>query len=167
MPQTPSLSPVISPYQPGAIGRVVELHGLYYSSNWNFSLFFEAKVARELADLLAGDGSERNRFWVASLGDCIAGGIAIDMNQGSSREARLRFFIVDPKFQGLGIGDMLMDAAVSFCRQSHATNLFLTTFKGLDAARHLYEKWGFSLTHEQEEKTWGTVVTEQRFDRAL
>ena len=32
-------------YVPGAIGKVVELHGTYYAQHWGFGLFFEAKVA--------------------------------------------------------------------------------------------------------------------------
>lgn len=39
-------------YRPGAIGRVVELHGRYYSKYWNFGLFFETKVARELSEFM-------------------------------------------------------------------------------------------------------------------
>lgn len=31
---------------PGAIGRVVELHGVYCHRHWGFGLFFEAKVVR-------------------------------------------------------------------------------------------------------------------------
>jgi hypothetical protein len=35
---------------PGAIGRITELHGAYDSALAGFGVFFEAKVARELAD---------------------------------------------------------------------------------------------------------------------
>ena len=39
------------------------------------------------------------------------------------------------------------------------------TFKGLDAARHLYEAAGFKLAEESEGRQWGSVVVEQRFVR--
>jgi len=42
---------------------------------------------------------------------------------------------------------------------------YLWTFKGLDAARHLYESLGFQLTEESEGTQWGTTVVEQRFNR--
>jgi hypothetical protein len=32
-------------YAPGAIGRVVEMHGDYYARHWGFGVFFEAKAA--------------------------------------------------------------------------------------------------------------------------
>jgi hypothetical protein len=41
----------------------------------------------------------------------------------------------------------------------------LWTFKGLDAARHLYERKGFRLVQEYEGAQWGVVLTEQRFER--
>jgi hypothetical protein len=37
---------------PGAIGRVVELHGTYDHACWKFGSFFEAKVAGELAEFI-------------------------------------------------------------------------------------------------------------------
>ena len=40
---------LISGYLPGAIGRITELHGTYYAKNWDLGLYFEAKVATELA----------------------------------------------------------------------------------------------------------------------
>jgi len=42
---------------------------------------------------------------------------------------------------------------------------YLNTFKGLDAARHLYESFGFQLTHEEAGTQWGSTVTEQQFRR--
>ncbi len=39
----------------------------------------------------------------------------------------------------------------------------LSTFAGLDPARHLYEKWGFQLVEEKEGDTWGVRVREQEF----
>jgi hypothetical protein len=37
-------------YSPGAIGRIMELNAAYCSRHWDFDLYFEAKVARELSD---------------------------------------------------------------------------------------------------------------------
>ena len=43
---------------------------------------------------------------------------------------------------------------------------YLTTFAGLDAARHLYETAGFVLEGESDADPWGGGVREQRFRRA-
>ncbi|MEA3358625.1 MAG: GNAT family N-acetyltransferase [Thermodesulfobacteriota bacterium] len=153
----------ISNYVPGSIGRIAELHGNYYNKYWNFGLFFEAKVAIELSKLLMEDNPSRNGLWVASVKNKIVGGIAIDGNQREKNEARLRFFIISLDYQGLGIGNLLMEKALRFCKESGFEEVYLTTFAGLDAAKHLYEKWGFKLIEEKEDNTWGVIVKEQLF----
>ena len=50
-------------YVPGAIGRVAQLHGRYYHEHWGFGLYFEAKVATELADFLGRYDAGRDGFW--------------------------------------------------------------------------------------------------------
>jgi len=153
----------ISNYIPGAIGRIAELHGNYYNEHWNFGLFFEAKVATELSRLLLEGDLSRNGFWVASVKNKIVGSIAIDGNQSEKDRARLRFFIISPEYQGLGIGNLLMEKAIHFCKDSGFKEVYLTTFAGLDPAKHLYEKWGFKLVEGKEDNTWGVVVKEQFF----
>ena len=61
------------------------------------------------------------------------------------------------------MGSRLLSTAMDFCRERQHRQVYLWTFKGLDPARHLYEKYGFKLTHEQQGSQWGTVVTEQKY----
>ena len=156
----------IDDYTPGSIGRIVELHGRYYARDWGFGSFFEAKVAHELGDLITGFDPQRDGFWVATESDEILGGIVIDGAQ-APEAARLRFFIVDDAHRGAGIGERLMQVALEFCRQAGYRRVFLTTFAGLDPARKLYERHGFTLTDEHPDRTWGVEVVEQRFDLRL
>lgn len=160
-----TLTRIQTGYTPGAVGRITAMHGEYYNKNWGFGIFFETKVATELSLLLTRDQDGRSGFWTAEVEGTIAGGIAVDGNQQNPSDARLRFFIVSPACQGLGLGNALMEKAIDFCRQQGFETVFLETFEGLDAARHLYEKWGFRLIHEQPDTTWGVTVNEQRFER--
>lgn len=155
----------ITGYQPGAIGRVAEMHALYYHRHWKFGLFFEAKVASELAGFLHRFEKNRDGFWTLRHGDRVAGAIAIDGSRAATDGAHLRWFIVSPELHGKGFGRRLMTEAVSFCDRQTCDRIFLWTFAGLDAARHLYESFGFRLAFEQEGERWGTRVTEQRFER--
>jgi GNAT superfamily N-acetyltransferase len=100
-------------HMPGAIGRVIELHGAYYHANWKFGAIFEAKL------------------------------------------------------RGKGVGNRLIRAAVDFCRSNRYPRIYLWTFEGLHAARHLYEKAGFALVEQRRGAQWGTEVTEQRFELPL
>jgi len=153
----------IGGYFPGAIGRIVELHGRYYAREWRFGRYFEAKVANELGELLARFDPAHDGFWIAAEGEEIAGGIAID-GSAEPGAARLRFFIVDDVHRGAGLGERLMRAALDFCRRTGQLHVFLTTFAGLDAARKLYERHGFVLNEERPHRAWGVDMTEQRFD---
>jgi GNAT superfamily N-acetyltransferase len=150
-------------YTPGVIGRVVELHGVYYHDHWGFGLFFEAKVAAGLSEFLNRYDETRDGFWTASLGGRIEGAIAIDGIHSESKGAHLRWFIVSDLLRGKGVGSQLIKAAMDFCLSKGYRTVYLWTFEGLDTAGHLYEKHGFKLVEEHRGTQWGTEVKEQRF----
>lgn len=133
-------------YMPGALGRIVELQARYYAENWGLGLYFEAKAAAEMAEFLSRFDPERDGAWFAKDGDEIVGGIFID--GGDAEGPRLRWFIIDPKYHGQGLGSRLMEAAMRFCEHQKFDRVYLTTFAGLNAARHLYDKFGFKLCRE-------------------
>ena len=153
----------IQGYVPGAIGRIAELHGVYYHRHWRFGLFFEARVASELAAFLNRFDSDYDGFWTVNHDGRVEGGIAIDGIDAGSIGAHLRWFILSDKLRGQGMGNQLMERAVALCRKCNYASVYLDTFAGLDAARHLYEKFGFVLTEERVGDQWGTRVNEQRF----
>lgn len=157
---------LITGYLPGAIGRIVELHGAYYHRQAGFGAFFEAKVARELAEFLDRFDREQDGLWLLSDGGRIEGSIALD-GRDAAAGAHLRWFIVAEGKQGQGCGDALLTAAIDCCRQRRYERVYLWTFAGLHAARHLYEKHGFRLAEERRGRQWGTEVLEQRFEWRL
>jgi GNAT superfamily N-acetyltransferase len=73
--------------------------------------------------------------------------------------------IVDEVLQGQGVGRRLLERALAFADARAFRETHLWTFAGLDAARALYERAGFSLSEEWRGDQWGTEVTEQRFVR--
>ena len=74
----------IGGYCPGAIGRIAELHGEYYHRHWGFGLFFEAKVATELAEFLGRFEQGCDGFWTLCGNGRVEGAIAIDILQWGS-----------------------------------------------------------------------------------
>lgn len=157
----------ISGYIPGAIGRITELHATYYHQHWNFGLFFESKVANGLSEFLSRSEPLRDGFWIAVMDGNIIGSVAIDGIKADQDGAKLRWFIVAPQYQGSGIGKILIQTALDFCRTCGFRRVHLSTFAGLDAARHLYEKNGFKLCEESEGDQWGLPVKEQIFELLL
>jgi GNAT superfamily N-acetyltransferase len=152
-------------YQPGVIGRIAELHGRYYSANWEFGSFFESKVARELADFVDRYDSERDGFWIATKNGRVQGTIVIDGRDAQTKGAHLRWFIVSKAHRLQGLGSRLMKEAMEFCDAKKYKVTYLWTFEGLDPARHLYEKAGFELVRQYSGRQWGTEVNEQYFER--
>ncbi|MBL8481563.1 MAG: GNAT family N-acetyltransferase [Rhodocyclaceae bacterium] len=154
-------------YTPGVIGRVAELHGRYYSRHFGFGSFFEARVAADVADFFRSYNPDRDLFLAMFEGADIIGSIAVDGSRAARDGAQLRWFIVDESVQGHGVGKLMLNSAVAFCRQHRYGSIYLETFVGLDVARHLYEQAGFKLTREAVGSQYGTRVVEQRFELPL
>lgn len=156
-------------YIPGAIGAVTQLHGAYYHEHWDLGLYFEAKVASELVAFLIRFDPAYDGIWLARDGEKIVGAIVIDGVDAEGKGARLRWFIIDPAYQGRGLGNRLMEAAMSFCKRVGFRQVYLTTFAGLNTARHLYEKHGFRLCREEDGSylTGKSALIEQVFEVIL
>lgn len=150
-------------YQPGCIGDVVGLHARFYSKASGFGVYFEAKVAIEFAEFARSLPSPTRALWLHVDGGRTLASLAIDGDDASGT-THLRWFIVDDALRGAGTGRQLLALAMDFV-DAHFNETVLWTFKGLDAARHLYESAGFVLEHEAEGAQWGATVVEQRFRR--
>jgi len=150
-------------YQPGCIGDVASLHARFYSQVSGFGLFFEKKVATELAEFAQALPTPDKGLWLYVENGRSLASVAIDGNGGDGI-AHLRWFIVDESLRGTGVGRRLLANALDFVDRRF-DETYLWTFKGLDAARHLYESLGFRLTDEAEGSQWGSTVIEQRFSR--
>ena len=93
--------------------------------------------------------------------------MTIDGHHAKDEGAHLRWFIVSDVLRGRGVGNRLITTAIDFCRGKGYTQVYLWTFEGLNPARHLYEKAGFTLIETRRGTQWGTAVNEQRFELRL
>lgn len=152
-------------YQPGMVGRITEMHAAFYSANSGFGQFFESQVATGVADFAGRLHEPCNRVWLAMLNGRIVGSLAVDGQDLGDNKAHLRWFVLDDGCRGSGIGRAMMTEAMAFCDSRGFTEVHLWTFKGLLAARKLYEACGFYLKHEEQGEQWGSPVTEQQFVR--
>ncbi|MCS4293624.1 DNA-binding MarR family transcriptional regulator/GNAT superfamily N-acetyltransferase [Comamonas sp. BIGb0152] len=156
-----------SGYRPGLIGRVAEMHAVFYAKHWGFGAFFESQVASGIAEFSGRLGEPCNQVWTALHNDRIVGSVAIDGQDLGNNQAHLRWFILDDGCRGGGVGRQLLAQAMAFCDQRSFASTELWTFQGLDAARKLYESLGFALVHEEAGQQWGSTVVEQQFSRRL
>jgi N-acetylglutamate synthase-like GNAT family acetyltransferase len=150
--------------KPGDIGYLTYLHGTLYADEYGWDYTFEAYVAGPLAEF-AKSHSDRERIWIVEKDDKVAGSIAIV--EASKEEAQLRWLLLAPDLRGRGVGRMLVEEAIGFCREKGYSKVFLWTVSRLKEAAELYRSAGFKLAEESTQKLWGTTVTEQRYDLTL
>jgi DNA-binding MarR family transcriptional regulator/GNAT superfamily N-acetyltransferase len=159
----PAAPVVIRPYRAGDPGYIAHRHGVLYEQEYGLDKVFEQYVITGLAKFFAAGAD--GEIWVAEAGGKIVGSIAIvAAGQGTGQ---LRWFLIEPGFRGIGLGHRFMTVALDYCRQRQFSHVFLWTFRGLDAACHLYERYGFRPTEETENTTWREKLTEQRWDLDL
>jgi DNA-binding MarR family transcriptional regulator/GNAT superfamily N-acetyltransferase len=179
------LADIATGYRPGLIGRCSDMHARYYARTVDFGREFEAIVATGLSEFCNRIDHPDNEIWTAIAGEKIVGTIAIDgqdLNRQAApshapgntsgdtagdarRIAHLRWFIVDDGQRGSGLGRRLLTTALAFVDARDFAETHLWTFRGLDAARTLYEAHGFALTEETPGRQWGREVMEQKFVR--
>jgi GNAT superfamily N-acetyltransferase len=162
--KSPQVS-IISGYQTGLIARITEMHAVYYSQTSGFGQRFESVVAKGLADFCDRLDKPCNRVWTAVVDGEIVGSIAIDGEDLGNNHAHLRWFILDGLARGSGVGRQLLATALEFTEQQGFTEIHLWTFSGLDAARHLYETYGFKCVEEYTGEQWGSTVLEQHYSK--
>ena len=113
----------VSGYYPGVVGKITEIHAVFYNEHWGFDVSFETQVGSELSEFVSKFDDSRDGLWVATKDGIFAGSVAIDGQQAYTDGARLRWFIVAPEFQNAGIGKNLISQAVEFCRLKKFPNL--------------------------------------------
>jgi GNAT superfamily N-acetyltransferase len=147
---------------PGDLGRVTELHGVLYASEFGFSYEFEAYVAESLGEFGKRYDATRDRLWSVELHGRLVGCVGIlGRDEGA---AQLRWFLVHPDVRGSGLGRRLLEKALTFCRARGYRCVYLWTVTGLDAAARLYTSTGFRLTEQTPfADLWGVHLAEQRY----
>ena len=153
-------SVIIRSQRPGDAGYVSYMHGVLYEKEYGMDRVFEQYVISGIAKFL--ETKSEGNLWVAEAGGRIIGSIGI---VGVDKEtAQLRWFLLEPEYRGTGLGRRLMNVAMDYCREKDFKKIFLWTFQGLDAARHLYRSFGFTPTEEVENNTWRDKLVEERWD---
>lgn len=162
---TPAPIAIERGYSPGVVGRIVEMHARHYARAVGFGLAFERKVAGDLAEFATRLDEPCNGLWRAVRAGEVVGSIAIDGQDLGPGRAHLRWFIVGDGLRGRGVGRRLLSEAVAFCDGQGFAEIHLWTLRGLEAARHLYERQGFALAESFSGTQWGRQADEQRFVR--
>jgi DNA-binding MarR family transcriptional regulator/ribosomal protein S18 acetylase RimI-like enzyme len=156
---------MIRQHRPGDPGWIVQIHGELYAREYGWDASFEALVAEIVATFIRRYDPLKERCWIAEVGGERMGSVLVVKK--SATVAKLRLLILDPRARGLGIGARLVAEAIRFARTAGYRKMTLWTNRGLDAARHIYEKEGFRLIREEAHHSFGKDLVAQTFELEL
>lgn len=153
-------------YPPGLIGTVAALFGRCIAASHGVDWTLDAMIAEKQCEFFRRFAPGKDRVWVVMEGAQPRGALTIEGPRPETEEdgARLRFFILDPALQGRGLGRRMMREAMQYCRASGYRRVYLTTLQDLDAARHLYDEYGFTLMSQAEHTFHGSRHVEQTLE---
>lgn len=144
---------LLRPHLPEDMGWVVHHHGVLYAEEYDWDEHFEALVAGIVAKFIEHYNPKQERCWMAEMDGEIVG--SVFLIKESETVAKLRLLLVEPKALGLGIGTRLANECVRFEQRVSYQKIILWTNNVLHAARHIYEKTGFRMVHEEPHHSFG------------
>lgn len=150
----------------GDLGWMVSSHAEIYAREYGWIEPFEGLCAQIVADFVNKYDPKCERCWIAEINGENVGSVML-VKDDKPGVARIRLLLVDPKARGLGLGQRLTDECVKFARQAGYKKITLWTHSVLKAARHCYEKAGFTLTSSEPRHTWGKDVVAEFWDMTL
>ena len=161
-PQAPYL---LRPPQTGDMGWVVHRQGVLYGEEYGYDETFEALCAEIVAKFVQQHNAKRERCWIAERDGAIAG--SVFLVAASKTVAKLRLLYVEPWARGLGIGGRLVGECVRFARHAGYRKMILWTQSELDAARHIYKKAGFHVTHKERHHSFSKDLVAETWELEL
>lgn len=166
-----SLSPGVNPinirtYKPEDIEYIIKSHRELYEAEYGFTTEFGEYVEKYVVKFHESHDENAENIWIAEENGRPVGMIAIVKADDST--AQLRWFLIESQMRGKGLGHKLMKTVIDFCKEKNYKHVLLWTVNILEAARHLYKTYGFSLTESVENNTWtDSVIKEERWDLDL
>jgi len=150
----------------GDFGWMVTCHARLYAEEYGWVEPFEGLCAQIVADYVNNHDPQRERCWIADMDGENVGCVML-VKDDEPGVARIRLLLVDPKARGLRLGHRLVAECVSFARKAGYRRVTLWTHSVLTAARHVYEKAGFTLTRSEPRHSWGKDVVAEFWDLDL
>ena len=131
------------------VGFIADLHcRVYAQMGWRADL--QPYVLDALSEFVR-NGCQ-GKIWIAKVNGQRVG--TVSLVQKDADEWQLRWFVLDSRYQGLGLGKKLMAALMDFVHSQGIKRVVLSTVQELAAARALYAQFGFRPVRETPNAQW-------------
>ena len=131
------------------VGFIADLHcRVYAQMGWRADL--QPYVLDALSEFVR-NGCQ-GKIWIAKVNGQRVG--TVSLVQKDADEWQLRWFVLDSRYQGLGLGKKLMVALMDFVHSQGIKRVVLSTVQELAAARALYAQFGFRPVRETPNAQW-------------
>lgn len=147
---------------PGDLGYLAYLHAKIYHKECGYDLEFEGYVCKTFYEFTNRYSPERDRFFIAEKDGEMIGNIAILGH--TQEEAQLRWFLISPECRGFGLGQILFQKAMEFCREKGYEKVWLLTTSDQEKATAMYTREGFEQVSEEAISMWGRELVEKRLE---
>jgi DNA-binding MarR family transcriptional regulator/GNAT superfamily N-acetyltransferase len=161
----PRSSVALRTHRPGDIGWIVHRHGEVYAQEHGWDERFEAMVAKIAAEFVENFNKARERCWIAEKDGVRVGSVMLV--EKSKFVAKIRVLLVDPDARGLGVGKLLVERCIEFARSAGYRRITLWTQSNLHAARHIYERAGFTRIARKKHRDFGVPLTGETWELTL
>ncbi|WP_051178323.1 bifunctional helix-turn-helix transcriptional regulator/GNAT family N-acetyltransferase [Nocardia concava] len=151
--------------RPGEHGWVIQRNAELYAEEYGWNGEYEALVAKIVADWMNSHDPQRERAWIAEYDGEPVG--CVYCMRDDDTTARLRLLLVEPSARGLGVGSALVDECLRFATEAGYREMVLWTNSVLTAARHIYERAGFTLAESNPHHSFGVDLVGQTWRRPL
>lgn len=151
--------------RPGDLGYLIYCQTKFYTDHYGYSLDFEYYVAAGICEFYQRYDPTLDRFWICEHDGRIIGCLLLMHRE--DRVAQLRYFFIDPAYQGIGLGRHLMNLYMDFLRRQGYRSSYLWTTHEQEVASALYTKYGFALTEEKPSTAFGRALWERRYELVL
>ena len=174
LPSASPNSPVtLRSHRPADIGWVISRHGALYASEFGWDDTFEALVARIAADFIDRFDPAREACWIAERDGVPLGSVFLVQARDEATQApidgsaQLRMLLLEPAARGLGLGRQLVNECERFARAAGSRRIVLWTNASLLAARGIYRRAGYVLTHSAPHHSFGHDMVGETWELTL